>query len=133
MRAELDDRVDFLPAREPEMERDIGVARRKDGVVIVALARERVAPVGLNGDDELAEPDEAKLERPVDDIAIVAGSPHAANKRSPEVGRSRRERGFVFGQRQRRLERRLRQEPAISAAPSRRQARVVARGAQSVR
>ena len=49
VRAELDQRVDALLAREPEMEGDIGVARRERQVVIVALAarpgrRGRAAP-----------------------------------------------------------------------------------------
>ena len=66
-------------AREPEMERDIGVARRQRQVVIVALARGRVAAVGLHRDDELAEPHEAEAERAVDAArGSSAGSPHAA-------------------------------------------------------
>ena len=39
MRAELNNRVDFLLAGEPEIECDIGVARRQVEIVIVALAR----------------------------------------------------------------------------------------------
>src|ERR1700729_4310264 len=66
VRAELNDRVDVLLAGEPEVERDIGVARRQVEIVIVALARGRVAPIGLNRDDELAEPNEAEPERSVD-------------------------------------------------------------------
>ena len=74
MRAELNDRIDFLLAGEPEIERDIGVARRQVEIVIVALARGRVAAIGLNRDDELAKPHEAELERPVDGVAIVGGA-----------------------------------------------------------
>ena len=73
MRAELNDRVDVLLAGEPEIECDIGVARRQVEIVIVALARERVAAVRLHRDDELAKPHEAELERPVDGVAIVGG------------------------------------------------------------
>ena len=62
VRAELDDRVDFLLAREPEMKRDIGMARRQLEIVVVALARRRVAAVGLRRDDELAEPHERGTE-----------------------------------------------------------------------
>ena len=52
--AELDDRVDFFVTREPEMECDIAVARRKVEVVVVALARSRVTAVGLRRDDQRA-------------------------------------------------------------------------------
>ena len=87
VRAELNDRVDLLLAGEPEIERDIGVARRQIEIVIVALARERVAAVGLNRDDELAKPHEAELERPVDHVAIVGRITPGGEQRLPEVCR----------------------------------------------
>ena len=105
MRAELDQRVDPLLAREPEIEGDIGVARRERQVVIVALARRRVAAVRLHRDDELAEAHEAEPERAVDQRGIVRGlAPGGANRRA-ECRRARGELGLVFGERQRRLER----------------------------
>src|SRR5580704_13802699 len=73
MRAKLNDRVDVLLASEPKVESDIGVARRQVEIVIVALAREGVAAVRLHGDEELAKPHEAELERPVDGVAVVSG------------------------------------------------------------
>src|SRR6185437_13922725 len=62
MRAELNDCVDFFAAGEPEVEGDVAVPRRQVEIVIVALARRRVAAVGLDGDDELAELNEAEGE-----------------------------------------------------------------------
>ena len=66
VRAELDQRVDALLAGQPDMKRRIGVTGRQDQVVIVGLASCRVAAVGLNGDDEPAEANEAEAERAVD-------------------------------------------------------------------
>ena len=106
--AELDDRVDFLVTREPEMERDIAVARRQVEVVVVALARSRVAPVGLRRDDERTQPDEPKAEGIADRIAVIGRLAPGGEKRPPEVGRRRGEFGLVFGQRQCWLERSFR-------------------------
>ena len=104
VRAELNDRVDFLFAREPEMKRDIGMARRELEIVVIALARRRVAAVGLHRDDELAEPHEAEPKRAVDQVRVFGGLAPRGDERSPEVRRSRKELGLVFGERQRRLE-----------------------------
>ena len=54
-------------------------------------------------------PSRTKRNRNAPSIASrsCAGSPHAANKRSPEVRRGRGQLGLVFGQRQRRLKRPL--------------------------
>ena len=105
VRAELNDRVDVLVAREPEMERDIGVARRQVEIVIVALARRNIAAVGLRRDDELAEPNEPKAERAADRIAVFGRLAPGGEERPPEGERRRGEVGLVFGQCQRRLER----------------------------
>ena len=81
MRAELNDRVDVLLAGEPEIEGDIGVARRQVEIVIVALARGRVAAVGLNRDDELARAARSGTGTPRrSSRGHRRGSPHAANK-----------------------------------------------------
>ena len=87
------------------MESDIGVARRQVEIVIVALARGRIAAVGLDGDDEFAEPHKAEPERAVDRVAVVGGFAPRGEQRSPEVRRRQGELGLVFGERQRRLER----------------------------
>ena len=85
MRAKLNDCIDLLPAGEPEVERDIGVARRQVEIVIIALARGRVAAVGLNRDDELAKPHEAEPERPVDGVAVFGGVAPRGEQGLPEI------------------------------------------------
>ena len=61
----MDQRVDVLDLAQPEIEGDIGVARRQVGVVVARLAVERIAAVGLDGGDELAVAGEAQGEVPV--------------------------------------------------------------------
>ena len=114
--AELDDRVDFLVAREPEMECDIAMARRQVEIVIVALARSRVAPVGLRRDDERAQPHEPKAERARDRVAVIGRLAPGGKKRPPEVRRRRSQLGLVCGQRQRRLGRPRARAPRSATA-----------------
>ena len=67
---------------------------------------ERVAAVGLNRDDELAEPHEAEPERARRSTSrSSAGSPQAASKDCRKSAGRRSKLGLVFGERQRRLER----------------------------
>ena len=105
MCAKLNDRADFFLAGEPEVERHIGVARRQVEIVIIALARERIAAIGLNRDDELAKPHEAELKHSLDRAAVIGGVAPGGEQGLPEVRWGRSKLGLVFGQRQRRLER----------------------------
>ena len=105
VRAELNERVDLLLARKPEIERGVGMARRQVEIVIVALAGRRVSAVGLDRDNELAEPHEADPKRAVDQVAIVRRLAPGGEQRLAKVRRGRGELGLVFAERQRRLER----------------------------
>ena len=105
VRAELDEGVDPLAAREPEVEGDIGVARGKRQAVIVALATERVAPVRLDGDDQLAEADKAEAECPVDQARIADGIAPCGADGALEFRRTGGELRLVFGEAQSGLER----------------------------
>ena len=94
VRAKLDERVDALLAREPKVERDIGMARRERQIVIVALARGRVAAVRLHRDDELAEAQEAEPEGAADQAGIVGGFAPGGAQGALERRRCRGEFGF---------------------------------------
>ncbi len=131
MRAELDQRVDALASREPEMERDIGVARRRREIVIIALAGGEVAPVGLNRHDQLAKPHDAEAECAVGNFRIGVRRAPGAVQRAPEFERSVRKLGGVFGERKDGLALALRkrgdQVRRCPAVP-----RVITRGAENV-
>ena len=107
VRAELDQRVDPLLGDEPDMKRDVAVAGRQGQVVVVALAARRIAAVGLNRDDQPAEPDEAEAERAADAGRIGGRIAPGGLDRLAKVAWRRGERGLVVGQRQDGLERPL--------------------------
>ena len=64
VRAHVHDGINPLPA-EPEIERDIGMARRAGEIVIVGIARGRIATLGLDRDDRVAALDRSEVERAV--------------------------------------------------------------------
>ena len=63
VRAQMNQRVDPLDLAQPDVERDIGVARRSCEIVIFVLARLAPAPIRLHRDDQLARAHEAENER----------------------------------------------------------------------
>ena len=63
--------MDALDLPQPEIEGDIGVARRQVRVVIARLAVERIAAVGLDCRDELAVAREAQGEMSVADGRVI--------------------------------------------------------------
>ena len=82
MRAEMNQRVDALDLAQPEVERDIGVARRQREVVILALARVDAAAIGLHGDDQLAGAHDAENERAVAHGRVGFGIAPGRDRRS---------------------------------------------------
>ena len=62
MRADMHQRMDALDLAQPQIERDIGVARRQGGVVIIAGPRRRMAPIWLERDETSAEPEKSEME-----------------------------------------------------------------------
>ena len=109
MRAELDQRVNPLATRQPEMEGDIGMARRQSQIMIVALAACAAAAVGLNGDDQLAEPGEAEAERIVNNLRVGLRRAPCGFDGALEFPRRRREFRCIVGKRQRRQRNAFRQ------------------------
>ena len=78
MRAQMNQRVDALDLAQPDVERDIGVARRQGEVVILALARLDAAAIGLHRDDHLPARTKRKTNAPSRTAGSVSGSPQAA-------------------------------------------------------
>jgi len=70
MGAHVHDGIDGLPA-EPEIERDMGMARRAGEIVIVGFARGRIAALRLNRDDRPATCDGRELKCTVATARII--------------------------------------------------------------
>ena len=71
MRAEMNERVDLRDVAQPEIERDVAVARRRRGIVILRLAIMRLSAFRLQPDDEIAEARGAKFENAADAKRII--------------------------------------------------------------
>ena len=106
----MDQRVDADDLAQPEIEGDIGMARRQVRVVIARLAVEAVAAVGLDRGDELAVTGEAQGELAVADGRIVlrrapgghdlvAGAGVEAGEQAPVVVERQERRGRGVAQR----------------------------------
>ena len=109
VRAQMNQRVDALDLAQPDVERDIRMARRQREVVILALARIEAAAIGLHRDDQLAGAHDAKNERAFAHGRVGFGIAPGRDDVSPEGLRQRREAVDVIGQRNDRLLRPLRE------------------------
>ena len=94
MGAEMDQRVDGLGLAQPEVERHIERGTAANRVVVVRLAVERIAAVGLNGGDELSEAGKAQSEMLAVHSGVVFGRAQASSilpyTFSPSVAERRR-------------------------------------------
>ena len=103
MRAEMDHGVDALDFAQPEIEGDVGVARRQVRVVIARLAVERAAAVRLDGGDQAAVGREAHGEMTVADRGIVVRRAPCGDNLVAGIGVEFREQALVVGEREERL------------------------------
>ena len=99
MRAEVDQRIDPRPLPEPEIEGDVGMARRQVRIVISGFPVRQVAALGLQANEEIAirgyrQGNRAARERGVFGRRAPCGCDGLA-KCFRQAGES----GFVFGER----------------------------------
>ncbi len=88
----MDQRVDRPGVPQPEVERDIGVARGQGGIVVLGLALVAPAAIGLQGEGEAAELQGAEVEGVVGDGGVVGGLAPAGGdgSRRRDAGRAAR-------------------------------------------
>ena len=98
--AEMDHGVDAHRLAQPEIEGDVGVARRQVGVVIARLAVERVAAVRLDGGDQSAVAREAHGEVTVADGGIVVRRAPGGDDLGAGLSVEFREQALVVGERE---------------------------------
>ncbi len=107
MGAEMDQRMDGLDLAQPEIEGDIGVARRQIGVVVARFAVERIAAVGLDRGDELAVTREAQNEMPVAERGVVFRRAPGRRDLAAHIVAERRGEAAIIGKAQEGVRRRL--------------------------
>ncbi len=98
MRAEMDQRIDARLLAEPEIEGDVGVARRQVRIVIGGFAVRQMAALGLEADEEIAVGGYRQGNRAARECGVFGrrapGGCHSLAQRFRQAG----EGGFVFGE-----------------------------------
>src|SRR6185437_1340153 len=67
----MNERIDLRDVTEPEVERDVTVARRRRGIMILRLTIMRLPAFRLQSDDEIAKARGAKFENAADAKRVV--------------------------------------------------------------
>ena len=95
----MDQRVDARLLAEPEIEGDVGVARRQVRIVIRGFAVCQMPALGLQADQEVAMGEYRQGNRAAGERGVVsAGAPQADVTASRNGLRKPGEGGFVFGE-----------------------------------
>ena len=97
VRAQMHGGVDALPATEPQIKRDIGVARRQIRIVITRFTVRRGAAIGLYRDDEVPRPQIWQREPTVPHGFILVRRAPGGAYSGPHGGRQFGEEGFIVG------------------------------------
>src|SRR5262249_13793069 len=96
VRTHMDQPINALLA-EPEIERDIGMARNAGEVVIVDIAAFDLAALGLHGDDGLAASDCGEMELAVTNLWVALGRAPGALQIVLQDLRKLLQRSMIFG------------------------------------